>query len=559
MLKEIIIENLAVIEKARVSFGGGFTVLTGETGAGKSIIIDSIQAILGNRTSKDLVRSGADKARIWATFQNLSVDLCQRLEAFGYPVEEELILQREISGEGKNQCRINGLPATASVLKEIGATLVQIHGQHDNHSLTSEAKHLPLLDLYAANDLLRERYVGLFQQWQSTKKSYEALQMNEAEKVRKLDLLRYEIQEIEAAQLKEGEEEALLERRNRLKNAQNLMFALHAAQSALDGDENDEEAGALTLLGQACGQLESAAEIDPPLATMAENMREMYYTAQELARELQHSIHSYEDEEGSLDELEERLDLFYRLKQKYGGNIQAVILYGSKAKQELDIIEGAGERLQALLAQMKGEEKQVHALAEELSKNRLQAFEQLRKEIQNSLQDLNMAGACLALQHEQGELGMAGQDRVEFLFSANQGETPKPLAKIASGGELSRVMLAIKNALALRDEMPTVIYDEIDTGISGGTAGKIGRMMQAGARERQVLCVTHTAQIAAYADEQLLISKSVEHGRTYTSVRQLDREERINELARIISGESFTSVAKANATEMLDSAQKTKK
>ncbi len=555
MLSEIIIENLAVIEKAQISFGSGFTVLTGETGAGKSIMVDSIQAILGNRASKDLVRSGAEKARIWATFTNVSPSLSAKLEELGYPTDDDLILQRDISLEGKSQCRINMMPATAAVLKEIGAELVQIHGQHDNHSLTNESKHLSLLDLFAGHDALIKHYQNSYQLWQSTKKETESLLFDESEKNRKIDLLRYEIQEIGQANLIEGEEDALIERRNRQRNAQALMEALQTSQQALQGSDNDE-VGAITLLGTALRQLELAAEISSPLGILADGMRDLFYSAQELERDIQLSIRQFEEEEETLNDLENRLDQLYRLKQKYGPSVEAVILYGQQAERELQAIEGVEERLQALSKLEEEQKSQALKLAEELSYSRLLAFERFSKDIQDSLQYLNMAGARLELRREQVDLSHLGQDALEFLFSANPGETPKPLSKIASGGELSRVMLAIKNALVLRDDMPTVIYDEIDTGISGETAGKIGRVLEGTACERQVLCVTHTAQIAAFADEHLFISKKVVDGRTYTSIQTLSEENRIDELARIMSGEQVTMAAKANAAEMLEKAKK---
>ncbi len=557
MLSEIIIENLAVIQKAQVSFGSGFTVLTGETGAGKSVIIDSIQAILGNRTSKDLVRSGAEKASIWATFQDIPPIVLSKLEEQGYPFEETLILQREINSEGKNRCRINGLPSTAAVLKEIGGELVQIHGQHDNQSLTNESKHLALLDLYAAHDGLIQSYLNLYRKLQSLQKEQDALQWNEAEKSRKIELLRYEISEIEQEDIQIGEEETLLAQRNRMRNAQALMQALYATQEALSGGQEDEM-GAASLLGQALEQLESAVSIVPSLENIAEPLRDAYYSVQEIQRELQQNIYGYEEEEDSLDIVEERLDRLYRLKQKYGASVEEVLAYATKAKQQLETIEGSAERLKTLNTQVEDMQNQAQQLAQKLSESRLAAFERFRAEIETALSSLNMAGACVALRHNCVSLGPSGQDSLEFLFSANPGETPRPLAKIASGGELSRVMLAIKNALAQRDNMPTVIYDEIDTGISGQTAGQIGKMMQESATERQVLCVTHTAQIAAYANEHLFISKKVDEGRTYTKIHCLNQEERIDELARIISGESLTSVAKANAAEMLKSSQNNK-
>ena len=552
MLSEITIENVAVIEKAQISFGPGFTVLTGETGAGKSIMIDSINAILGNRTSKDLVRSGAEKARIWAAFEEIPAALWDKLEEWGYPRDDSLLLQREISAEGKNQCRINGMPATAAALREIGGALVQIHGQHDNQSLTQEARHLPLLDLYAGHQPLVDEYYQAYSKLQQYQKAIAELSMNEAEKARKIELLRYELDEIDGAELEEGEEEDLLERRKVVRNAQALLEALHAASEALSGGE--EEPGAASLLGQASSQLDAAAEIAAPLSPLADSLREAFYSAREWERELQHSIDEYSAGEESIDQIEARLDLLYRLKQKYGPSVEAVLDYGRRARQELEGIESSSERLAALEKEKRQQETETKKLASRLTEARKQAFARLCKETKEALAFLNMPGARMELRYTQTPLGPTGQDELEFLFSANPGEEPRPLAKIASGGELARVMLAVKNALAQRDDMPTVIYDEIDTGISGQTAGKIGRMLQAMAEGRQVICVTHTAQIAAFAGAHLYIEKQVEKGRTYTAIRPLSREERVAELARIVSGDSQSQAARANANEMLAAA-----
>ncbi len=552
MLSEITIENVAVIEKAHIVFGPGFTALTGETGAGKSILIDSINAILGNRASKDLVRSGAAKARIWAGFENLSAALWAKLEELGYPEDEQLILQREISADGKSQCRINGAPATAAVLKEVGVQLIQIHGQHDNQSLTNEAKHLPLLDLYAGHGAVLQEYYIKYNYLLETQKQIDAVSMNEGEKNRKIELLRYELEEIDNAELRAGEEEELLERRNIVRNAQALLDALAAAQAALAGD--DEGGGAISLLGQAAQELEAAAAIAEPLGEVAEAVREAFYTAREWERDLQHQFLAYSQGGEPLDQIEARLDQLYRLKQKYGSSVEAVIDYGEKAALALAGIEVSAEKLEALEKQKAATFAAAQKLADELSQSRKKAFERFYAEIQTSLAFLNMPGVRMALRQTKVPLGPSGQDEIEFLLSANPGELPKPLAKIASGGELARVMLAVKNALAQRDDMPTVIYDEIDTGISGQAAGKIGRMLKDTAGDRQVLCVTHSAQIAAYASEHLYIEKRVDKGRTYTNIKQLDREGRIEELARIVSGDKVTEAAKANAEEMLAAA-----
>ncbi len=550
MLSEITIENVAVIEKAHICFGPGFTVLTGETGAGKSIMIDSINAILGNRASKDLVRSGAEKARIWATFQELDTALWAKLDELGYTPEDELILQRDISAEGKSQCRVNGAPATAAVLKEIGAALVQIHGQHDTHSLTQESRHLPLLDLYAGHAAMLEEYTAAYQSLVALRRQMDTLSINEAEKTRKIELLQYETEEIERAALQPGEEEELLERRNLVRNAQSLLDSLNAACLALSGDEDGAE-GAVVLLGQASGQLDAAAAIASPLTELADSLREAFYSAREWERELQHSLAAYSGEGESLDGIEARLDQLYRLKQKYGPTVEAILAYGEKAANELQNIQMSSQRLEELAREEDALCKRVQSMADALSQARKDAFESFYREIKDALAFLNMPGARMALRHHVVALGPSGQDEIEFLFSANPGEEPRPLAKIASGGELARVMLAVKNALAQRDDMPTVIYDEIDTGISGQTAGKIGQMLQDTAGGRQVICVTHTAQIAAYANAHLYIEKQVENGRTFTNIRPLGREERVDELARIVSGDQVTEAARANADEML--------
>ncbi|MDL2252971.1 DNA repair protein RecN [Ruminococcaceae bacterium OttesenSCG-928-I18] len=554
MLSEITIENVAVIEKASVAFGPGFTVLTGETGAGKSIMIDSINAILGGRTSKDLVRSGAQKACLWARFSSLSAPLRESLCRLGYETEEELLLYREISSDGKGQCRVNGSPATASILKEIGAALIQVHGQHDNHSLTNPAKHLPLLDLYAGHGPLLQEYYSMYNNLVLLQKEKDDLSLNEAEKARKIDLLQYEVDEIQNAQLSAGEEEELLERRNVARNQKALLEALFAARQALAGTEDLE--GAVALLGQASQQVDAAADIAAgTLAPLADTLRDTLYNAREWEGEIGQSIEEYSQEADSLDEIEARLDILYRLKQKYGSTLEEVLSYGQRAEEELQRIETSQERVEQLSAEIETQHKAVQALADKLTKEREKAFEQFFKEIRDSLAALNMPGARMELRRKTVPLGPTGQDEIEFLFSANPGETPKPMAKIASGGELARVMLAFKNTLARRDEMPTVIYDEIDTGISGQAAGKIGRMLKDTAGDRQVICVTHTAQIAAFADEHLYIEKMVEKGRTFTKIHRLDEKGRVGELARIVSGDKVTSAALANAQEMLSLAR----
>lgn len=549
MLKDLKIENVAVIEKAQAQFTAGLNVLTGETGAGKSILIDSINAILGNRASRDLVRTGAAKACIWATFTGLPGAVKRQLEEAGYEAGDELLLYREISAEGKSNCRVNGMPATAAMLRDLSAGLINIHGQHDSQSLTNPAKHLALLDTYAQNQAQYTAYRQAYKQLIAVKRQTDALSMDEAEKQRRTELLRFQLDEIDAAALQPGEEEQLAARRQVVSHAQAILEQVSAAHGALTG--GDEFGGAADLLGAASGSLESAAALDESLKESSERLSELYYTARELAADLADRLETYGFDPAELDRLEERLDAIYRLKQKYGGSVEEVLAYAEKARAELEGIERADETLAALSEQKRLLYGQARNAAEALTGIRLAAFEAMEKQLVEACTFLNMPGVRFTLQHSRGPLAGTGQDTVEFYISANPGEAPKPLAKIASGGELSRIMLALKSALAEKDDIPTIIYDEIDTGVSGLAAGRIGQKLRQTARGRQVICITHTAQIAAQADSQLLIQKNVQAERTYTEIFPLDEEGRVREVARIISGDQITELSLANAREML--------
>lgn len=549
MLKNLKIENVAVIEKAQAEFAPGLNVLTGETGAGKSILIDSINAILGNRTSRDLVRTGAQKAYIWATFSDLSPAVCRQLETLGYEVSDELLLYREISAEGKSNCRVNGMPATATVLRDISAGLIDIHGQHDNQSLTNPARHLGILDAYAQNTQQYNNYRGLYRQLISVKRQADALQMNQEEKQRQIDLLTFQVDEIESANLQTGEEERLTARRNVVTHAQTILEQLSGAQNALDG--GDDFGGAADLLGKASGELERAVQLDESLRSASESVAELYYSARELAADLADRLESYSFDPAELDSIEERLDVIYRLKKKYGGSVEDVLIYLDSAADELEGIEQADETLAALQLQKKELYAKARESAERLTNSRLVAFARMEKELVEACAFLNMPGTRFTLQHSVGPLAGSGQDSLEFYISTNPGEEPKPLAKIASGGELARIMLALKSAMADKDLVPTIIYDEIDTGVSGLAAGRIGQKLKHTAKGHQVICITHTAQIAAQADSHLLIQKNVQAGRTYTEIYPLDTNNRVKELARIISGDHITELSLANAQEML--------
>ena len=549
MLSSLQIENVAVIQKAEVHFEPGLNVLTGETGAGKSILIDSINAILGNRTSKDLVRTGAAKAVIRAAFEQVPSAVLDKLEQSGYERSEALLLSREITAEGKSSCRINGMPATAAVLRDLCGGLININGQHDSVGLLNPAHHLGILDDYAQNRTVFQEYYALYRELVQVKRELDALITDEAEKQRKIDLLQYQVQEIEDAGLTAGEEQTLENRRKVLSNASAIRDRLAQSYALLSG--SDDAAGAVDLLGEASNAVDAAAQLDPALAAAAGQLLDLYYNAKDVAADLIGRLDAYDTNDAELDEVEQRLDLLYRLKRKYGSTVEDVIAFGQKAREELDNIQHSQQRHDALQAEKLRLYAKAREKAEVLTQTRLKAFEELNTRISGTLDFLNMPGVRMTLRHTRGPLASHGQDSIEFYISTNPGEAPKPLAKIASGGELSRITLAIKNAMADKDAVPTVIYDEIDSGVSGKAAGRIGEVLRQSAQGHQILCITHTAQIAALADCHLLIQKNVSNERTYTEIHPLDENGRVEALARLISGDHVTELSRANAREML--------
>ena len=549
MLSSLQIENVAVIQKAEVHFKPGLNVLTGETGAGKSILIDSINAILGNRTSKDLVRTGASKAVIRAAFEQVPDAVLNSLEKAGYERSDALMLSREITAEGKSTCRINGMPATASVLRELCGGLININGQHDSVGLLNPARHLGILDDYAQNDAEFQEYYVLYRELVRIKRELDAMITDEAEKQRKIDLLSYQVQEIEDAGLTAGEEQTLESRRKILANASAIRDKIAQSYALLSGD--DESSGAVDLLGEASHAIDTAAQLDDALAAASSQLLDLYYNAKDVAADLIGRLDSYDTNDAELDEIEQRLDLIYKLKRKYGDTVEDVIEFGQNAREELERIQSSQERHDHLQAEKRRLYTLAREKAEALTQTRLNAFEALNKRISGTLDFLNMPGVRMTLRHTRGPLASHGQDSIEFYISTNPGEAPKPLAKIASGGELSRITLAIKNAMADKDAVPTVIYDEIDSGVSGKAAGRIGEVLRQSAQGHQILCITHTAQIAALADCHLLIQKNVANDRTYTEIHPLDEEGRVEALARLISGDHVTSISRANAREML--------
>ena len=549
MLSSLQIENVAVIQKAEVHFEPGLNVLTGETGAGKSILIDSINAILGNRTSKDLVRTGAAKAVIRAAFEQVPPAVLDKLEQSGYERSEALLLSREITAEGKSSCRINGMPATAAVLRELCGGLININGQHDSVGLLNPAHHLGILDDFAQNRTVFQEYYALYRELVRVKRELDAMITDEAEKQRKIDLLQYQVQEIEDAGLTAGEEQTLENRRKVLSNASAIRDRLAQSYALLSG--SDDAAGAVDLLGEASNAVDAVAQLDPALTAAAGQLLDLYYNAKDVAADLIGRLDAYDTNDAELDEVEQRLDLLYRLKRKYGSTVEDVIAFGQKAREELDNIQHSQQRHDVLQAEKLRLYTKAREKAEALTQTRLKAFEELNTRISGTLDFLNMPGVRMTLRHTRGPLASHGQDSVEFYISTNPGEAPKPLAKIASGGELSRITLAIKNAMADKDAVPTVIYDEIDSGVSGKAAGRIGEVLRQSARGHQILCITHTAQIAALADCHLLIQKNVSNERTYTEIHPLDENGRVEALARLISGDHVTELSRANAREML--------
>ena len=549
MLSSLQIENVAVIQKANVHFEKGLNVLTGETGAGKSILIDSINAILGNRASKDLVRTGAAKAVIRAAFEDVPPAVLDSLEKAGYERSEALLLSREITAEGKSTCRINGMPATAAVLRELCGGLININGQHDSVGLLNPARHEGILDAYAQNSAEYQAYYAIYRELVGVKKTLDAMITDEGEKQRRIDLLSYQVQEIDDAALTAGEEQTLESRRKVLANASTIRDRIAQCYALLSG--GDEAPGAVDLLGEASNAVDAAAQLDGELSAGAGQLLDLYYTAKDVAADLIGRLDAYDTNDAELDEIEQRIDLIYKLRRKYGDTVEDILAFGERARQELEMIQSSQERVEHL----QKEQRRLYTLAREkaelLTQTRLKAFEELNKRISDTLDFLNMPGVRMTLRHTRGPLASHGQDSIEFYISTNPGEAPKPLAKIASGGELSRITLAIKNAMADKDAVPTVIYDEIDSGVSGKAASRIGEVLRQSAEGHQILCITHTAQIAALADCHLLIQKNITNERTYTEIHPLDENGRVEALARLISGDHVTELSMANAREML--------
>ena len=551
MLLSLKIENIAIIQSAEIEFDSGLNVLTGETGAGKSIIIDSINAILGERTSRELIRRGAEQARVSAVFEDINVSVHAKLLDFDIETSTDgtLLLQRSISLEGRSTCRINGAPATVTMLKEIGGSLINIHGQHDNQALLSPEGHYVFIDNVAQHSDLLGTYKTAYSRLRALEKELAANTIDETEKSRRLDLLTYQIKELESAGLSIGEQEELSARKDLYQNSGKIISRLQEAYDTLNGTE--ELSGARHQLELSASCLDTAASYYAELEKAAEMIRGMSFDIDEYGIQIRDAIEALDYNPAELEQIEERLDALYRLSRKYGNTEEAMIGFLEERIEEKNKITLSDERSQELLEEILVATKQMESLASQLSEGRRKAGTHFAKHIRAELDYLDMPAVTFVVEQLPAPCGPNGADKIEFLISANAGELPKPLAKIASGGELSRIMLAIKNVLAAKDDVDTLIFDEIDAGVSGRAAQKVAMKLRQVSKGRQVVCVTHLAQIAAQADNHLLISKSVHDEKTYTKVEKLSMEGRKNELARIIGGLSVTELQLKSAEEML--------
>ena len=559
MLSLLHIENIALIQSADIRFEPGFNVLTGETGAGKSIVIDSIGAVLGERTSRELIRTGAKSALVTAVFTQ--VPPLPWLEENGFPTgEEELLLQRELQGDGRNVCRIDGKLVTVAQLRELGRQLLNIHGQHDGQQLLDPASHLGYLDQFGGCQPLLESYQEAYRKWHDIRREMDKLQMDEAERSRRVDTLNYQIQELERAQLKAGEDEELSARRTLLRSAGRLMEAVQSAEFALSGDEDRD--GACSLIAQAEGEVQGVSSISPELSELSEKLTALRCAADDAADTLRDLSRSFDFSPGELDQVEERLDLLYRLRKKYGPTVEDMLAYLDRCRKELDQIQYADDTLARLEKDLKKAQKEAARRGESLSQARREAAGALQARVQEELRQLDMPKVRFQTEFtpKGGEAGMdeTGLDEVQFLMSANLGEALKPIQKVASGGELARIMLALKNVLAEGDQIGTLVFDEVDTGVSGRAAQKVAEKMAQVARGKQVLCVTHLPQIAAMADTHFSVQKGEREGRTYTRLERLDRSQRREELARLIGGASITPSLLESAEELLRQAEQQK-
>lgn len=555
MLGQLYIQNIAVIQKAAIDLKRGFNVLTGETGAGKTILISAIDAVLGERTSREIIRTGEDKAFVSALFEDISPRAKKKLEELGFEDEDgSVLITREITQAGKSICKIGGMPATAAILKEISSLLIHIHGQRDSSQLLLSENHMELIDLFGGFGADLEEYGKAYDNMREIEARMESLNINEAQKAQRIDMLSFQIKEIEDARLSdEDEEEQLSARKKIIKNAEKIVEGLTAAYEAFTG--SGESAGVDTLFDEVSEGVATAAKYIEPLESTAERLSEIGYELADFKSEIREYLDDFEFDSRELDNIESRLDTIYKLKRKYGSTIAEIIEFGEKAAEELEAISTSGARKKKLQAELEAANAHALELAKKLSAKRKKASGQFTAFVEEELKFLDMPSVKLSVLQEEKPLCPTGADELQFMIVTNAGEEPKPLSKIASGGEIARIMLAVKNVLADRDDIDTLIFDEVDTGVSGRAAQKIGRKLKQVSSSRQVICVTHLAQVAAFADNHLLIRKEVEDGRTFTRVTPLDERQAIEELARITGGDLITDLSLQSAKELWEHSQ----
>ncbi len=547
MLSLLHIENIAVIERADISFDSGFNVLTGETGAGKSIVIDAISAILGERAYRDMIRTGTTKASVRAIF--MDVPELSWFSDNGIEYDPETVIQREIYLDGKNVCRVNGALVSVSILRKLGIQLINIHGQHDSASLFDEDKHLVFLDAFADNESLRSVYSEKYTSVAELRREIDAMTMDKSEKLRRMETLKFQIAEIKKADLQPGEDDELMDRRKLLQNAEKIAGAMNdAVENLYGGDDAD---GAASMLVSAERALARIAKFSDSIASLHEKVADLMYQVQDAAEEVRDARDELSYSADELEEIESRLDVIHKLRRKYGATCVDILEYLAKAKKELDAIEFADDHLDRLKKKLHKAEEEAWCAAHALRNNRRETAEAMSRRILTELAQLDMPRVQFSCEFTELELTANGADSVSFFMSANAGEALKPLSKVASGGELARIMLAMKNVLDERDQVATLIFDEVDTGVSGRAAQKVAEKLRSVAQHKQVLCVTHLPQLAALANTHLLIAKGERDGRTYTTVALLDLEGRKRELARIIGGTNITETTLKSAGEML--------
>lgn len=550
MLNSLYIENIAVIEKSDIELYSGLNVLTGETGAGKSIVIDAINAVLGHRTSRDIIRNGAESATVFASFSDVNDVVKAKLSENGYALEEnELIISRTLSLSGKNSCRINGKPANVSFLRELGLNLINIHGQHESYELFSPETHMKYIDNLACDEKLLKEYNLAYKEYCKVKRQLNDFIKSETNREQRIDVLSYQINELESADIQVGEIERLGEERRALMNVEKITSALHNAKDTLDGNNTP---GVIDRLDDAVTLVQKASDLNPKLEELFNRINDLYYELQDAGNDISNAIDEIEDNPYRLDEIEERLDLLNKLSRKYGATEEEMLEFLDNAKIEYNRLLQFDENVNGLKESLNTCERKAKSLADKLSKVRSDTARDFEKKVKNEMLFLDMPDVEIKVTQNKTELSETGQDNMEILISANPGEMPKPVAKIASGGELSRMMLAIKTVLASSDLIDTLIFDEVDTGVSGSAAQKVGMKLKEVSKSRQVICVTHQAQIAALADSHFLISKKVRENRTYTDIKLLDYDGRLRELARILDGVKVTDTALAHAEKLMD-------